>query len=319
MKQTCILFLLFCASFMSAQIADFEDINLAPESFLNGSDGSGGFYSGLIWLPNDYNTSWQSWSGWAISNTTNVTTPGPVNQYSAITGEGAQSSSNYAVAFVVGKNKMHLPDIAFGDQVVSLSITNSTYAYWSMKNGDMFTKKFGGLTGNDPDYFLLTIKAYKEGLLSPDSIDFYLADYRFADNTQDYIIDEWTNIDLSSLENHDSLSFTLSSSDNSTFGMNTPAYFCIDNVVATKLISARELSTEKTFEVFPNPTASILFLKNIQDSEVLCSIFNMTGQLVYNNLTTSAEKIDLRHLASGTYVVKVQDGEQISVQMLVKQ
>ena len=61
-------------------------------------------------------------------------------------------------------------------------------------------------------------------------VDFYLADYRYADSSQDYIISAWEYIDLSSLGSVDELSFSLSSSDNGSFGMNTPNYFAIDNI-----------------------------------------------------------------------------------------
>ena len=62
-------------------------------------------------------------------------------------------------------------------------------------------------------------------------VEFYLADYRFADNGEDYIVDTWEYIDLSSLGAVKSLEFGLSSSDVGDFGMNTPAYFALDTVV----------------------------------------------------------------------------------------
>ena len=65
---------------------------------------------------------------------------------------------------------------------------------------------------------------------STGSVDFYLADYRYADSSQDYIVNAWEYIDLSSLGSVDELSFSLSSSDNGSFGMNTPNYFAIDNI-----------------------------------------------------------------------------------------
>ena len=62
-------------------------------------------------------------------------------------------------------------------------------------------------------------------------MDFYLADYRFADNGLDYIVDDWSWVDLTSLGAVDKLQFGLSSTDNGFFGMNTPAYFAMDNMV----------------------------------------------------------------------------------------
>ncbi|MBN2270361.1 MAG: DUF4465 domain-containing protein, partial [Sedimentisphaerales bacterium] len=62
-------------------------------------------------------------------------------------------------------------------------------------------------------------------------VTFYLADYRYADNSRDYIVDTWRYVDLSSLGPVKSLEFTLSSSDVGAWGMNTPASFVIDSIV----------------------------------------------------------------------------------------
>ena len=109
-------------------------------------------------------------------------------------------------------------------------ITNTTYAYLAMRDGSQFSKVFGGQTGNDPDFFLLTITG-SDSLDAPiGAVDFYLADYRFPDNSLDYLIDSWTDVDLTSLDGASTLSFGLTSSDVGQFGMNTPAYFAIDNL-----------------------------------------------------------------------------------------
>ena len=60
-------------------------------------------------------------------------------------------------------------------------------------------------------------------------MDFYLADFRFANNEEDYILDTWEWFDLSSLGNVATISFSLSSSRGSGYNMITPAYFCMDN------------------------------------------------------------------------------------------
>ena len=100
-----------------------------------------------------------------------------------------------------------------------------------MRDGDAFAKKFGGPTGNDPDFFKLTISGLDAGNAPTGTVDFYLADFRFANNALDYILTNWTLVDISSLPIHTrKLQFTLSSSDNGTFGMNTPAYFAVDNL-----------------------------------------------------------------------------------------
>ena len=82
------------------------------------------------------------------------------------------------------------------------------------------------------DYFLLDVKGYTgaEGTgKQVGEVDFYLANFLGSNS---YIINTWQTLDLSSLAGAESLQFGLSSSDNDPiYGMNTPAYFAIDNLV----------------------------------------------------------------------------------------
>jgi hypothetical protein len=224
-----ILMGLFTSNALLAQTADFQDLPLAPDSFYNGADASGGFTTRGMHFANSYNTTFGSWSGFAYSNKTDTTTPGFTNQYSAIAGSGAGGSSTYGVSYT-GSNDA-VVTLPAGRTVASASITNTTYAYLSMRDGDGFAKKFGGASGNDPDFFKLTITGLDEANVALGTVDFYLADFRFADNASDYLLSGWTAVDLSALSAARKLSFELTSSDNGTFGMNTPAYFAIDDLV----------------------------------------------------------------------------------------
>ena len=210
-------------------LTDLEDVGqrLGDESFYNGSDLAGQFVSDELVFNNSFNSDFGSWSGWSYSNTTDVTTAGFTNQYSAFPGAGAGQSETYAVA-----STFDTPVITRHPQsgeFESIEITNTTYAALSILNGDQFAKKFGGESGDDPDFFLLTIDGIQSGQ-SIGTVEFYLADYRFENNELDYIVDEWTSVDLSPIANATSLRFTLLSSDVGQFGMNTPAYFAADNV-----------------------------------------------------------------------------------------
>jgi hypothetical protein len=116
--------------------------------------------------------------------------------------------------------------------------TNTTYAYLSMLEGDSFAKQFGGVTGDDEDYFKLIIKGIDEMGEYTGTVDFYLADFRFEDNSLDYIVDEWTWVDLTSLGDVIGLEFSLESSDAGDWGMNTPAYFAMDDLNAVPVPAA---------------------------------------------------------------------------------
>ena len=239
-------------------VADFEENTLDPSSYWNGSDGSGGFASSLAYFTNNYNDSWGTWSGWAYSNMANDTTPGFMNQYSAITAASMDTSKedeNYAVSYASPASRIKFTDDS-AHQAQGLYVTNSTYAALSMKYGDAYTQQFGGESGNDPDWFKLSVWGLKDNK-ETDTIDFYLADYRFEDNTKDYIIETWQWLDLSSLGKVDSLLFALSSSDVGDFGMNTPAYFCIDNILIVN-----------EAPVVASPLADIAVYENAADTSI---------------------------------------------------
>ncbi|MBK9128055.1 MAG: DUF4465 domain-containing protein [Phycisphaerales bacterium] len=209
---------------------------LGPESFYNGSDGAGGFTSGGAFFNNDYidfGGGFYAWRGWSVSNVTDIVTPGYVNEYAAYNlpaGGGAGGSALYGVAFSnsPGDATINLPA---GLVPQSVQLTNTTYAALSMRDGDAFAKKFGGLSGDDPDYFKLIITGLDMGGTPVGTVDFYLADYRFAQNELDYIVSQWTTVDLSSLAGASRLSFAFESSDVGPFGINTPTYVALDNLV----------------------------------------------------------------------------------------
>ena len=236
---TALLFALcfFVTGSADAIVSDFEEFTLDGESFYNGSDGAGGFQSGDAFFNNYYNSDYGSWDGFAYSNITDTETRGFLNQYSAITGSGVDGSQNYAVSY---EGFMEPPTITFTDptSVTGAYFTNTTYAYWSMKEGDAFSKKFGtpvdangeidGTGGKD--WYLLTITGKDSAGATTGTVDFYLADFRSDDDTKHYIINQWTRVDLSGLGEVQTLEFSLSSSDMGDWGINTPAYFAMDDL-----------------------------------------------------------------------------------------
>jgi hypothetical protein len=186
---------------------------------------------GGAFFNNTYDSTFGVWAGWSYSNVNNTTTAGYTNQYASYPGTGVGGAGNYGVAFNFspGDARIMLPA---GTLPLTVSITNTTYAALSMKNGDSFAKKFGGASGNDPDFFLLTFQGRDSGDNLTGTVLFYLADYRFSNNALDYIVSNWQSVDLSSLPaTTRSLTFDLTSSDNGEFGMNTPSYFALDSLV----------------------------------------------------------------------------------------
>lgn len=299
---------LFLASLaVSAQtVATFENFNLKPGEYLNNAAPESGFRSGWVELPNFYDPVFQFWSGWAVSADTNTTTPGFQNQYSSIVGSGALGTTTYGVTYAYDPVVVRLHGPALGKPMIGMYVTNSTYAYYSMRDGDGFAKKFGGETGNDPDFFRLTIRKYAGGAIDDDSIDVYLADYRFADPARDYILDDWRYVDLSVLGEVDSLVLSLASTDNGIFGMNTPAYFCVDEVSTDNLLAAAAPGTAaRSVRLLMNPVSEEMFVDLPHAGNAVLT--NMAGVPVWTgSLPAGMQGVRLPGLASGMYLLHVQ-------------
>jgi len=229
---------------LNASTINFEDLTLALNTRFDGYGAgatTGSWQSGGA----SFNTNTFG-PGWSYSNINDNTTAGFTNQWSAITGSGFGGSGIYAIANSGSPNGAVI-NLFAPSMLSSVHVTNSTYAALSMQNGDAFAKKFGGVSENDPDFFLLTFTGFSAPNASGSvtgSVDFFLADFRFENNSLDYIVDQWTSVDLTGLGAAHSIGLTLTGSDIGQFGLNTPAYVAIDNLV---------------FVAIPEPSGGIVF------------------------------------------------------------
>ncbi len=313
------------------RISSFENLTLAPDSYWNGSDGSGGFQSGSAFFVNSYNPVWFSWIGWAYSNMRDATTAGWSNQYSAITaggmGAGPEGGTNYAVTYVSsdfsGNNNPIPVQINFAGDSLFIAqgfyLTNTTMAYLSMRDGDPFAKKFGGSGGNDPDYFVLKTFGIKADNFHTDTLAFYLADFRFADNSLDYIVNDWRWFDLSGLGPVKGLRFFLESSDVGMYGINTPTYFAADNLSLVLPGAPLALPERMPFvcKIWPNPFSGQLFMlgTGIQRAQ----LFDLSGRLQLDVSELPDGRIETAHLKPGTYVLRIVHQAGTETHKLVKQ
>ncbi len=307
MKKVYILMTaLFIGANIQAQI-DFEGYLTDPESYDN--DGTGGnpyFDFDPILLNNTYDEEWGSFTGFAISNVTDNTTPGYGNQFSAYPGEGADNSTGYAVAYSNPQVYSEFEDV----RILSFKISNTTYAGLSMLNGDSFGKKFGEPTNasgevdgtNGEDFFRVWIICENEAG-SKDSMEFYLADYRFTDNTEDYIVDTWETVDLTEVfvGGATNVSMRFESSDVGDFGMNTPAYVAIDNILWEAPVGIAEVD-ESDFKTYPNPVQDKLF---IDGPNGILTLTTVGGRKVIEQTHDIHSSIDFSVLPSGVYVLNI--------------
>lgn len=312
MKKMLLAVSVCCIQYTQAQtVVTFDDLTLTPNTHWDGSDSTLGFTSEGVYFENSYDFDWDYWSGGFIySSSTDVTTAGYTNDFSAYTGTGGNGSQNYAINY--GGTA-----IDFGTEKVlsSIQLTNTTYAALSMRDGDMFGKQFGSANNaqgnpdgtNGEDWFRLLIIGKDAQSTVTDTVIFYLADYRFANNTEDYIIDTWQTVDLTALGEVQFLEFELESSDQNAQGILTPAYFALDNITyGTASLKTLNIADQ---QVYPNPTSGII---TVESEKGQIAVYSLAGELVFSQNTLGIQKIDLSHLQSGTYLVETRSSEGIA-------
>ena len=316
----------------------FETVPLDSGEVINGKNGEksfdilGAVPNYVLKMPMQYDTSWGGyWSGgWAISKKIDGSS-GPSDfskhLYCAKPGYGAEpfyQGQHLGKTFAVGMNGAYwLQQSRANEGVMSFYVTNSTYAYNSMKNGDNFAKKFGGASGNDADSFVLNIQFFVDTNLVANK-KVVLADYRFSDNSKDYILDSWQIVDLPTYFPAgfvDSISFELQSSDNGQFGMNTPGFFCVDRIVCGHWLGTKK-QTKIAAQVYPNPATDVLQLQcGSQISHV--EVYNALGQSVnvknIKNLGAKSVDLNVANLATGSYWIKAHTQQGVVSTLFIKQ
>jgi len=232
-------------------VADFENLEIPADGHISVTtaedDERTEFTSGDFDFASGCMHDWDYWYWFGYANRTDTKFETLDDQWNNIVGGGYNNSANYGVAFAAAFNGpcyVAVNNHGTGAVVPGFYITNSSYAYSSMTNGDGFAKKF-----DKGDWFKLTITGYDVDGNETGTKDYYLADLR--DPSKAYIINDWRYVDLSGLGKVKSLSFELSSSDTGDYGMNTPAYFCFDNFGA----EGEEVLPEKNIE-FPLEVAT---------------------------------------------------------------
>ena len=306
-------------------VATFDDLSLpTTDTYYVNYTAFGtnvGFSDGLAFFPCFYDTSggYTYWNYFAYSNKTDSVTSGYGNQYSAKTAIGYGGSAKYAVAFcsnpVTYAFTMNLPLTggAVGEPVNGFYITNSTYAYNSMAPGypaEPPAKKF-----DSSDWFLLTVKGYVGGVLTTDSVNFYLAD-------SGNIIKTWEWVNLLPLGHVDSLQFSLNSSDTAGgFGMNTPAYFCMDNFTTDQTdASVKNVQSAYIAKVYPNPAVNTLYVDVTDNSIQLLSVTDMAGNVTSTySVTGNHNEINTSNLAAGMYMLQLSGNGKTASTKFVKQ
>lgn len=323
MKKTTILFaILFTSICLNAQTKmteTFESLTAVIDSgqVLNGKNNLKKFESNIV-----YQFGWDTSYGgywaknWAASRVIyNKEEPSDFSKhlYAAKPGYGCESVDydqtngvNSKKVFLVGQNNsgFSLPmGINNSYQVSQLRISNSTYSYNSMKFGDFVGKKF---SAKDKDSFVLIISGYNSAV-KKFSKRVYLADFRFADTTKNFLLDTWQIVTFNENEIADSLSFTLESSDNGQYGMNTPAFFVLDNVTIMEHNANIKHIAATSVRAFPNPASQFIRF-DIPQKNTDIAIAQSNGQICKKlQLTENTMEVNIQDLAAGLYFVQMKN------------
>lgn len=313
----------------SQSIFNFENKLSDTGKVLNGKDGEL-VYTEIIGFDtllfptryaNDFGGYWAE--GWAFSSkhdSATVKTSFTRHLFCNKNGKG-HSSSN---VFLIGQQDAVLKlKSKEKNAIAGFHINNNTAAYNSMLLGDDFGKKFGGNSGTDPDYFLLTAYCYgwKNGKDSTyiDSVNLYLADFRGNTNS-DYILKEWTWMAMPKSKDIqvNQVKFKLRSTDNGGLGMNTPAYFALDFLSVESPLSNPKLNTSK-FNIFPNPATDKIYL-NAKELIQYFRIKDLSGKTIYQQKCFS-NKLELAttEFQSGIYFIEVETASGMGIQKITIQ
>lgn len=185
----------------------------------------------------DFYTDWvpdfggYSNGGIYLSRLNDSQTPGFLNQYSAYPKPdgsfGVVHYSEYNAQLGSNMAKFTLPK---STTIESIDVANTTYVYWAIKTGD---DGFGACRAyKDGDWFKVTFTGYDVNGIKTGVVDYYLADFR---DGKSYIATSWEKVNLTGLGSKvKSVEISIDGTDKSEWGLNTPAYCCIDNIVYIK-------------------------------------------------------------------------------------
>lgn len=311
------------ASTMSAaaqSTATFDTFTLSPNSYYQ-DNASTPFVSSGITFRYGWNTSFGGYweSGSSYTNMNDTVHGDYTNLYGAIPG-AALSGNNYATM----KDGATVTFSNTNTGLAGFYITNTTYAWKSIKKGDMFARKFGDTTGTGsgtsipqgeyPDWFKVIVRGYRSGAMITDSVEYYLADYRAAGTANDYAIKNWQFVNCASLGQVDSVKFEMKSSDSGSFGMNTPGFFSIDDLTTNFSVGVTELANVSNLSLFPNPSNSNVSLKYTSktETELSVNVYDIAGKNVItstlrNQAGENTLHIESASLEAGVYFIELKD------------
>jgi hypothetical protein len=111
-----------------------------------------------------------------------------------------------------------------------------------------------------------------------------------------------------------SLSFELESTDVGEWGMNTPAYFAMDNLEVYNTVGQGELSTSR-MSVYPNPMIDVVHVSGNQGT---IQLIDVSGNIIQTMNHMDHSVLNVSSLNTGIYFLRLLNDEGVSIQKIVK-
>lgn len=152
-------------------------------------------------------------------------------------GAGAAGSNTFGIVYgyedSYNTQWMSKPYFTFSSPktVVSMFVCNSSYVYGVIKNGNKFgTQGSADSLEKAKGWFKITATGYDKNGKAVKTVEKYICDYRDSANPQIPVSTTWQEWALG-LEGVVKVEFNFEGSDvDPQYGLNTPAYICIDNI-----------------------------------------------------------------------------------------
>lgn len=226
-------------------LTDFEELDtLSSNSFWDAPNNETSFTSGetsfsLVGKPDLV----EEWYGFTFSNLSGSKSDDAETYFSMNSTPTDYSSKIFSV--LKQDSLLKSSFITFVDDkehlIKSISVNNSYGTHEALSYGtyddeeNELSKQFGGTDGTEKDWLKLTLTGHKADGSITEPIEFYMADFTFEAYRDNYIIRDWTTINLESLGLITKLELVLHSTDMHEEGyMRTPASICIDQIKITE-------------------------------------------------------------------------------------
>lgn len=257
------------------------------------------------------NSEWMSWNGFTASNlANNARQENTIKfQFSNMAKGGIMLNADGTVltdefgAPVVSADVPYLVGFYgafYGEKACTLTMSDglphqvkgayfnlNSYPYYCIEYGDAYARAF-----NNGDKFTLTV----HGIAADETektVDVTLASYTNGNLT---INRGWKYVDLSALGAVNQLYFTMSSTDIGEWGMNTPAYFCMDK------LSVASDPDSSLAQVAARAAISYDRKSGIATADAdYIAVYDTAGN---RQMATEGNRADLSNLAAGVYVIK---------------